>query len=127
MATSLQEKLESVLGVPVIQGYGSTEAGLIAQDAPPPGQRRAGSVGKTAGTEIMILGDHGAAMPAGSVGEILVRGLAVTHGYENDSEADRLAFHDGWFRTGDLGHLDADGYLYITGRIKEMINVAGSR
>ncbi len=125
MAASLQEKLESVLGVPVIQGYGSTEAGLIAEDAPPPGQRRAGSVGKAAGTEILIVDEHDAAMPAGSVGEILVRGPAVMLGYENDPEANRRAFHEGWFRTGDLGHLDPDGYLYITGRVKEMINRGG--
>jgi amino acid adenylation domain-containing protein len=128
MTAALQQKLEAVLGVPVIQGYGSTEAGLIAQDSPLPGRRRAGSVGQAVdGNALMILGDGGRALPPGHDGEILVRGPAVMRGYENDPEANRLAFHDGWLRTGDVGHLDADGYLYVSGRVKEMINRGGRK
>ena len=125
MSAPLQERLESLLRVPVIQGYGSTEAGLITQDAPPPGERRIGSVGRTQGAEIRIADPDGEPLPARSAGEILVRGLGVMSGYENDAEANRLAFRDGWFRTGDLGYFDADGYLFLSGRIKELINRGG--
>jgi len=125
MSVSLQERLEAVLRVPVIQGYGMAEAGIVTQDFPDRGRRRIGSVGTSRGLEIMILGERGAALPAGADGEILVRGPGVMRGYENDQVANRVAFHEGWFRTGDIGHLDADGYLFITGRIKEIINRGG--
>jgi amino acid adenylation domain-containing protein len=125
MTAAMQQELEALLRVPVIQGYGATECCLIAQDAMPPGQRRPGSVGKAAGSEIMILASDGSAAPPGVDGEILVRGPAVMRGYENDPEANRAAFRDGWFRTGDLGRLDDDGYLFVTGRIKEIINRGG--
>ncbi|MEP7180883.1 MAG: non-ribosomal peptide synthetase, partial [Betaproteobacteria bacterium] len=125
MSGAMQEALESALGVPVIQGYGSTEGGLIAQDSLPPGRRRAGSVGIPRGTDITIRGERGDDQPAGSVGEILVRGPAVFRGYECDPEANRLAFDAHWFRTGDLGRFDADGYLFIVGRVSELINRGG--
>jgi oxalate---CoA ligase len=125
MTAALQAQLEALLGVPVVQGYGSTETGLIAQDSPPPGRRRSGSVGIARGTEVRILSELGETLPHGAVGEILVRGPAVMRGYENDPEANRLAFRDGWFRTGDLGYFDADDYLFIVGRLKELINRGG--
>jgi acyl-CoA synthetase (AMP-forming)/AMP-acid ligase II len=125
MSEALQRSLEAALGIPVIQGYGSTEAGIIAHDSPLPGMRRAGSVGRAVDVEIKIADDDGRALPAGTEGEILVRGPSVMQGYENDEEANRLAFRDGWFRTGDLGHLDAEGYVYVTGRIRERINRGG--
>lgn len=123
LTAALQARLESTLGVPVIQGYGSSEAGLIAQDEP--GVRRAGSVGRAADIEIRIVDDAGRELPRGTPGEIVVRGPAVMRGYENDEEANRDAFRDGWYRTGDIGSLDDDGYLTVTGRIREMINRGG--
>jgi acyl-coenzyme A synthetase/AMP-(fatty) acid ligase len=125
MSEALQRSLEAALGVPVIQGYGSTEAGIIAHDSPLPGMRRAGSVGRAADVEIKVADDDGRALPAGTQGELLVRGPTVMRGYENDDEANRLAFRDGWFRTGDLGHVDADGYVYVTGRVTERVNRGG--
>ena len=121
----LQRRLEEALGVPLIQAYAMSEAGNITQEPLPPGQRRAGSVGLPAGCEVAILGDAGAFLPPHEVGEIVVRGPEVFPGYENDAEANRSAFHDGWFRTGDLGYIDQDGYLFLTGRAKEQINRGG--
>ena len=121
----VQRRLEAALGVPVIQAYAMSEAGSIAQEQLPPAQRRAGSVGLPAGCEVAILGDAGAFLTPREVGEIVVRGPEVFAGYEDDAEANRSAFHDGWFRTGDLGYVDEDGYLFLTGRSKEQINRGG--
>ncbi|HEV8096695.1 MAG TPA: non-ribosomal peptide synthetase, partial [Burkholderiales bacterium] len=125
LPAELQRRLEAALVVPVIQAYAMSEAGSIAQEPLPPGQRRAGSVGLPAGCEVAILGDAGAFLPAHEVGEVVVRGGGVFAGYENDAEANRSAFHEGWFRTGDLGYIDEDGYLFLTGRSKEQINRGG--
>jgi acyl-CoA synthetase (AMP-forming)/AMP-acid ligase II len=121
----LQERLEVALGVPVIQTYAMTEAGAIAQNPLPPADRRFGSVGMPTQGEVAIVGDGGAVLPAGQAGEIIVRGPQVFAGYENDPEANRQAFIGDWFRTGDLGYLDGDGYLHVTGRLKEIINRGG--
>ncbi len=121
----VQRRLEEALGVPVIQAYSMSEAGSIAQEPLPPGQRRAGSVGLPAGGEVAILGDTGVFLPPHEVGEIVVRGPEVFSGYENDADANRSAFHDGWFRTGDLGCVDEDGYFFLIGRSKEQINRGG--
>jgi len=125
LPSELQRRLEEALGVPVIQAYAMSEAGSIAQEPLPPGRRRAGSVGLPAGCAVAVLGDAGAFLPPHEVGEIVVRGPEVFPGYENDAEANRSAFHDGWFRTGDLGYVDEDGYLFLTGRAKEQINRGG--
>jgi len=125
LPASTGDRLASAFRVPVIQGYGSTEAGSIAQNPLPPGEQRKGSAGIAHDIEVMIIGESANRLPGGETGEILVRGPGVMHGYENDPEANRLAFHDGWFRTGDLGFLDGDGYLFLTGRIKEQINRGG--
>ncbi|MEO8305905.1 MAG: non-ribosomal peptide synthetase [Betaproteobacteria bacterium] len=125
MSAAQQAKLESLLGVPVIQGYGATEAGLISQDSPLPGERRIGSVGIPRQARVRILDADGAMQHAGVTGEIVVSGPGLMRGYENDPEANERAFHEGWFRTGDAGHLDADGYLFITGRLNEIINRGG--
>jgi acyl-CoA synthetase (AMP-forming)/AMP-acid ligase II/acyl carrier protein len=124
---AIQHRLESALGVPVIQGYGMTETGHIAQNPLPPGERRTGSVGVAQGIEVMILHDDKQPALGDGIGEILVRGPSVMRGYEDDAEANTLAFHDGWFRTGDLGWIDDDGYLFITGRIRELINRGGMK
>jgi acyl-CoA synthetase (AMP-forming)/AMP-acid ligase II len=120
----LQENLEAAFDVPVMQGYGMTETGVIARNPLPPGQRRAGSAGKPLGTQVHISSSTGKFLPQGEVGEIVVQGAGVMTGYEN-AEANRLAFRDGWFRTGDLGYFDEDGFLFLTGRLDEAINRGG--
>jgi hypothetical protein len=93
--------------------------------APPPGERRPGSVGFADRGEVAILADDGRLAACGTTGEIVVRGPHVFGGYEDDEAANREAFLGDWFRTGDVGHVDADGYLYVTGRRKELINRGG--
>ncbi len=125
LPADVHDRLERGLGVPVLQAYATTEAGAIAQSPLPPALHRRGSVGKAAGSEIAILGDARTFLPAGEVGEIVVRSAEVFDGYENDPEANREIFHDGWCRTGDLGHVDADGFLFLVGRVNEIINRGG--
>jgi amino acid adenylation domain-containing protein len=118
--------LESLFGVPVIETYGMTE-GTSQIAANRRELRKIGSVGRAAGPEIAILDDEGRRLPAGKPGEIVLRGPTIARGYDNDIAATEAAFRDGWFRTGDLGYLDRDGYLFIVGRIKEVINRGGQK
>ncbi len=121
-------EIEAVFGAPLIESYGMTEAThQMASNPLPPLPRRPGSVGRAAGPEIAILGEQGRLLPAGETGEIVIRGPNVTAGYEANPEANAAAFVDGWFRTGDQGVLDADGYLSLTGRLKEIINRGGEK
>jgi oxalate---CoA ligase len=76
---------------------------------------------------VAIMGDAGELLPAGEKGEVVIQGPNVTDGYENNPEANAAAFTDGWFRTGDLGALDADGYLVLLSRLKELINRGGEK
>jgi acyl-CoA synthetase (AMP-forming)/AMP-acid ligase II/aryl carrier-like protein len=118
--------LEQVFNAPVLKGYGITEAsGRITSDPLPPQQRKASSVGVAVGVEVASIDEEGMLLPRGEIGEIVVRGPNVIRGYDNDLPATRDAFTNGWFRTGDRGYLDADGYLFITGRLKEIINRGG--
>ena len=104
--------MEETFGVPVIEAYGMTEAThQMASNPLPPAPRFAGSVGIAAGPEIAIMDADGTLLPAGSIGEVVIRGPNVTRGYENNPSANASAFHDGWFRTGDEGVLDATGIL----------------
>ncbi|WP_024518457.1 non-ribosomal peptide synthetase [Bradyrhizobium sp. Tv2a-2] len=126
LAPATLEGLERLFGVPVIETYGMTEgASQIA--ANPRELRKTGSVGRAAGPEIAIHDGEGQMVPIGEHGEIVLRGPTMTRGYYNDPEATNAAFGDGWFRTGDLGYLDADGYLFIVGRIKDVINRGGQK
>jgi acyl-CoA synthetase (AMP-forming)/AMP-acid ligase II/acyl carrier protein len=131
MATSkalppaLQARLEAAFGVPVLQGYGMTECGLIALNPSARGAQRHGSVGQPLRTEVEIRDEAGAALPAGEIGEVMVKSPQLMAGYDRDPEATRAAFADGWLRTGDLGYRDGDGYLYLTGRRNERINRGG--
>jgi amino acid adenylation domain-containing protein len=119
-------ELESLFGVPVIETYGMTEA--ASQIAANPQQRRKpGSVGLPAGAEIIIIDGEGNRLTAGETGEIALRGPTITRGYDNDGAATAAAFRDGWFRTGDLGYLDRDGYLFIVGRSKDVIKPGGQQ
>jgi oxalate---CoA ligase len=120
--------LEATFGVPVIEAYGMTEAAhQMASNPLPPAPRFAGSVGIAAGPDIAIMDADGGLLPAGSTGEVVIRGPNVTPGYENNPAANASAFNNGWFRTGDEGVLDGDGYLRLTGRLKEIINRAGEK
>jgi oxalate---CoA ligase len=121
-------KLESLFKVPVIQTYGMTEAApLITTNPLPPARRKAGSVGKSIGPEVVIMNKAGNILPRGRTGEIVIRGDNIISGYENNKEVNEEAFRNGWFHTGDLGYLDDDGYLYLKGRLKEIINRGGEK
>ena len=125
---TVMAELERQFGVPVIEGYGQSESCMHVTSNPlPPGERRAGSVGRPVTADVAIVDEDGGPRPRGEVGEIQVRGKTVMTGYENDPAANAAALRDGWYRTGDLGRFDADGYLYVTGRIKEMINRGGEK
>ena len=124
----VKAQLEEVFAAPVIEAYGMTEAShQIASNPLPPEERKSGSVGKATGVEIAIIGEEGNLLPAGTSGEILIRGPSVTRGYEENPQANQAAFVNTWFRTGDRGMLDESGYLFIKGRIKEMINRGGEK
>jgi oxalate---CoA ligase len=120
--------LERVFGVPVIESYGMTEAAhQMASNPLPPRKRKSGSVGLPAGPEVRILDQLGTILESGGVGEVAVMGPNVMRGYENNPEANASAFSSGWFRTGDQGYLDDEGYLFIAGRLKELINRGGEK
>jgi acyl-CoA synthetase (AMP-forming)/AMP-acid ligase II len=120
--------LEEAFGVPVIESYGMTEAAhQMAANPLPPRPHYPGSVGVAAGPEIAIMAEDGSMLPVGELGEVVIRGRNVTLGYENNPEANAKAFTHGWFRTGDEGYLDAEGYLRLTGRLKEIINRGGEK
>ena len=120
--------LEEMFACPVIESYGMTEAShQMASNPLPPGVRKSGTVGTAAGPEIAVLDGANRPVPPAAVGEVCIRGANVTKGYEANPEANTEAFAGGWFHTGDLGLLDADGYLTITGRIKEVINRGGEK
>jgi acyl-CoA synthetase (AMP-forming)/AMP-acid ligase II len=93
----------------------------------PPAMRLPGSVGLAAGPDVAIMDEAGQLLPAGSSGEIVIRGANVTSGYENNPKANAEAFTNGWFRTGDQGVMNEQGYLCITGRLKEIINRGGEK
>jgi acyl-CoA synthetase (AMP-forming)/AMP-acid ligase II len=99
----------------------------MASNPLPPGERRAGSVGRATGINIGVMDDEGALLAAGMPGEVVIRGRSVIDGYAHNPEANAKSFTNGWFRTGDQGVLDADGYLSLVGRLKEMINRGGEK
>jgi acyl-CoA synthetase (AMP-forming)/AMP-acid ligase II/thioesterase domain-containing protein len=122
------EGLERALGIPVIEAYGMTEAAHQMTSNPlPPGVRRPGTVGVPAGPEVAVLGADGTQLPVGDVGEVAIRGESVFGGYDGPPEVNAAAFVGEWFRTGDEGAIDEDGYLALRGRIKEIINRGGEK
>jgi oxalate---CoA ligase len=128
MPPQVIREIEAAFNAPLIESYGMTEAThQMASNPLPPAVRKPGSVGIAAGPEIAILSEDGAVLPQGEVGEIAIRGPNVTAGYESNAKANAEAFVNGWFRTGDQGTMDADGYLSLTGRLKEIINRGGEK
>ncbi len=124
----VMEQIEAAFGAPMIEAYGMTEAShQMATNPLPPGERKPGSVGRGVGVEIAIMDAEGRMLETGERGEVVIKGQNVFSGYENNPEANAQAFADGWFRTGDQGFLDADGYLTLTGRLKELINRGGEK
>lgn len=120
--------LERIFGVPVIEAYSSTESGRICGNPLPPQHRKLGSVGRpTAYSEVSLVDELGSAVKQGEQGEVVVRGANVFDGYERNPAANRDAFFGDWYRTGDVGVFDQDGYLRLVGRIKEMINRGGQK
>lgn len=131
LSTSAAARVEQVWGVPALNGYGTTEAlGFIsAEEQPWRIPRKPGSTGQVRpGLEVSIRSDRGEALPIGASGEITVRTGQTFTGYLDDPEATAtIFFPDGWYRTGDLGYLDSEGYLFVTGRLREMINRGGEK
>jgi len=122
------QMLEEVFRTPVVEAYGMTEAShQIACNPLPPRPRKFGSVGIPSGDEVAVLDEQGKILPPKALGEISIRGPNVMRGYENNPAADASAFSNGWLRTGDTGMLDEEGYLFIRGRIKELINRGGEK
>ncbi len=128
LPSTVTHNLERLFNCPVIEAYGMTEAAhQISCNPLPPMQRKIGTVGPPAGTEIAILDDQQRFADHHQVGEIVIRGPNVFAGYADNREANAAAFIDGWFRTGDLGFLAPDGYLTVTGRSKELIIRGGEK
>ena len=114
------------VGIPLLEGYGLSETSPVACMNPLYGEKKAGSVGLPIGdVEFQIRNDDGVVLPVNEPGEICIKGHNIMMGYWNNSEATDASIKDGWFLTGDIGHLDNDGYLYITDRKKDMLLVNG--
>jgi oxalate---CoA ligase len=127
LESGVQDAIERAMGVPFVDSYGLTESGTVAAVPLPPGKGKPGSSGVSVGTEIAIFGQDRRLLAPGDEGEIAVRGPNVIAGYLDDAAANGQCFRDGWFLTGDLGRLDDGGYLFVTGRRKDVINRGGTK
>ncbi len=122
------KEIEKIFHCPVIESYGMTEAShQMTSNHLPPGNRKAIKVGFAAGPKVSVIDDSHKILENGKIGEIIIRGKNVTKGYLNNSQANKDSFINGWFRTGDQGFYDEEGFLQITGRIKEIINKGGEK
>lgn len=121
----LRQRLQEAFGVPIFIAYGMSETTSIAETPLPPDRAPPGSVGRPTTLEVAICDESGRRLGAGETGEVVVRGAEVFEGYEDNDEANRQAFRDGWFRTGDAGWIDRDGFLFLAGRLKDVINRGG--
>jgi oxalate---CoA ligase len=134
LPAQVMHELEQTFSCPVIESYGMTEAAhQMTSNLLPPGQRKAGSVGVAAGPNVRLMDEQGQFVGGEAEGEIVIRGANVTTGYESNEQANASAFvvdpdgGENWFRTGDQGIFDADGFLTISGRLKEIINRGGEK
>jgi oxalate---CoA ligase len=126
---SLATATSIAFGAPMIAAYGMTETSHQTTSNPLPshGPNKTPAVGLPTGVKLRIIGDDGRDVATGTIGEIWVRGATVTAGYLNNSDANSASFVDGWFRSGDLGSRDADDYLFVKGRLKDIINRGGEK
>lgn len=128
MPTKVITDIEQIFQTQLIESYGMTEAShQMCSNLLSPGIRKPGTVGIAQGVEVAIINEKGELLKSGLAGEIVIKGPNITVGYENNPQANTESFINGWFRTGDLGSLDSDGYLTITGRSKEIINRGGEK
>ncbi len=128
LPAQVMRDLVAAFNAPVIEAYGMTEAShQMCSNPLPPRPQKPGLVGLAAGPEVAIMADDGSILPQGEIGEVVIRGPNVTKGYEANPEANAKAFTNGWFRTGDQGMFDEDGYLMLTGRLKELIKRGGEQ
>jgi acyl-CoA synthetase (AMP-forming)/AMP-acid ligase II len=127
--TATGRAMERTLGAPLLSAYGMTETAhqVASEPLPQHGSLKHGSVGRATGAHLRVLDQDGQTCPAGAEGEVWVQGPTVARGYLGDPAETARSFADGWFRTGDLGSLDEDGYLFLTGRIKNLINRGGEK
>ena len=127
LSQQLMSELEQLFGVPIIESYGMTECGMIACNPLPPLKRKPRSAGVPTIIELKITDQNGRELAARTEGEIVVRGACVVSKYEEDARVNEELFADGWFKTGDQGFIDEDGFLFITGRLKDIINRGGEK
>ncbi len=128
LSPTLMQKIEDLIGVPVLEAYGMTEAShQMCSNPLPPRPHKGGSVGPGTGVQVSIMDEAGNHLPSGELGEVVIKGPNVIEGYENNPEANAKSFTNGWFRTGDRGMIDSDGYLHLKARIKELINRGGEK
>ena len=127
LAPAVLADLEMSFHAPVLEAYAMTEAShqMTSNPLPNHGAHKPGTVGKGTGVELAILSDTGEILKPGEIGEVCIKGPNVTSGYRNNPDANKTAYEFGWFHTGDRGKLDEEGYLTLTGRIKELINRGG--
>jgi crotonobetaine/carnitine-CoA ligase len=124
----LHAELEARWGVPWFEAFGMTETGgdIRMSESDHDELVGTGCLGRPSGDrEVMIADDEGKPLPRGETGELLIRGIGIMHGYHNDPGATAKAFTGGWFHTGDLASMDAEGRVYYVGRTKDMIRRSG--
>ena len=128
LAAETLVRIEELLGAPLLEAYGMTEAAhQIASNPLPPADHIVGSVGQATGVEVVILGPEGDILANGEKGEVAIRGDNVMSGYLDNPEANASTFTNGYLRTGDLGKIDANGYISLLGRLKDLINRGGEK
>ena len=127
LSQQLMSELEQLFRVPIVESYGMTECGMIACNPLPPQRRKPRSAGVPTIIELKITDQNGRESSTGTEGEIVVRGACVISKYEEDAQVNEESFRNGWFKTGDQGFIDEDGFVFITGRLKEIINRAGEK
>ncbi|WP_131786294.1 AMP-binding protein [Protofrankia symbiont of Coriaria ruscifolia] len=126
LTVSVLQAFEEATGVPVLETYGMTEAGSLITANPPQGTRKPGSVGLPVGSEVRVVDDDGMLRTPDQVGKVQIRGPGVIRAYAGPAGGDRFT-PDGWLDTGDIGFVDSDGYLYLSGRSDDMINCGGEK